>query len=362
MLGASGARPRDTDSRLHFSSSSSICSTTLREEQGQAAGELVAVECVPLFCSGHWRLFTAQLLPQPLQEARVLGVSVKVREVTLLVTVAVLGVRGGLCVHQQAAGEVLLHDGVVGHQGEEGAEHLAEPLDPEPGLGHQDEVVQQPAPVEAARHPHRQREAAGAHLALGVAHHEAADWAVGEQLRGEVAREVRLVPGGRLRSRVHEGEVDDATLGCRLLVLLLGLGSGLAVVVGAVLGGRLVGGLTLLALVAGGGVLVGEVVHDLPERLVLEAGPQLVLGQLVVQQQVVLHLEQENRHNTVARCAPGACVRITDLILHKTRFTAKSLMMPKYFCPGIYSGSQNYRLLLHTHTGPGTRTRMRNYE
>ena len=223
-------------------------------------------------------LVTGELLSELAQQPRVLRVLVQVSKVALLVLVTVLTVR----VQQQPAGEALLHHWVVNHQPGQRAEHLAEPLDPEPGLRHHDQVVEDAGRVVRPGHPDTDGQTAGA-LAAGVPHHEASLRTVGQEFDCQVPGQVRLVPAGLLRQVVHEGEVHHSR------PRLGAVGAGAA-------GGRLLKAgqlcrqLRLLAGVAGVVVVVvadhcprvGKIVDNFLERSLLVVGLELVLAHLIV--------------------------------------------------------------------------------
>ena len=196
----------------------------------------------------------------------ILGVRIHVGKITVSVTLAAHIV----VVDKESAGQVLLHDGVVDDQPVERVEHLGEALDPEPGLGGDDEVVEDAAVVETLGHPDRHGEVSAGEVRLGVADDEGPDGAVRHDLDGRLPRHVRLEPRGGLGLGVDKGEVDEALLVVGLVVLAVALN---------------------LALVAHGVLLVGQVVHYLLQRL--RRLVELVLGYLVVQEQVVLNLEKE---------------------------------------------------------------------
>ena len=194
---------------------------------------------------------------------------------------------------------------MVDHQAGQGAEHLAEALDPEPGLGDHDEIVEDPGTVVGPGDPHTEGQVPGVSLAPGVPHHEGADWSLRQESDCQVPGQAGLVPGGslvQLQLGLHEGEVDDT-----------GLFAGGAVGAGAAAGQFAVSALGLLAGVAAQTVVVvvvhhcrlrvGKIVHNFLQRsssllvlvvLAVVVTPQFVLH-LIVEQQIVFHLKVEAR-------------------------------------------------------------------
>ena len=209
--------------------------------------------------------------------------------------------RGG---DEQPAGETLHHDGVVNHQAGQGAEDLAEALDPEPGLGGHDEIVEDPGLVVAPGHPHTEGQVPGGSLAPGVPNNEGADRSLRQEPDCQVPGQVGLIPAGPLRQRLHEGQVDDSPR-------LLAAGGGAAGAGADAAGGVLdVGSVLRLAGVAGQAVVVvivrhsclrvSKIVHNFLQRslllflvgLVVVVAVKFVLH-LVVEQQIIFHLKEE---------------------------------------------------------------------
>lgn len=99
----------------------------------------------------------------------------------------------------------------MNHQARQGAEHLAEALDPEPSLGDHDEIVKDPSRVVSPGHSDTESEVSGP-LGARVTNDEGADRRVSQEPDSQVPAQVGLIPAGLLRQIVHEGEVDDSGL------------------------------------------------------------------------------------------------------------------------------------------------------
>ena len=84
-----------------------------------------------------WKLFS-----EPVHDNWKIRLGINIGKITFPVTVPVAEAAVSVTIHHEAAGQVLLHHGVVDHQGREAGEHLAEALDAPAALGADHEVVQ----------------------------------------------------------------------------------------------------------------------------------------------------------------------------------------------------------------------------